>query len=294
MLQDSQGAVGFSSESTRQFVPKSILTLPHSPQSPEKFVSLAAGNNHLLTLTTHGNIYAFGNGEDGQLGRKIIRRRKINGTVPEKVVLGSRSRKAVVIGAGENQSFAVDNKGVVWGWGLNSMGQVGVGRDADTPPEAALVQTPMKVIGLSREELGGAEIIQISGGAHFTLFLASNGKVYACGSSRDGQLGLADTDGAFKNRQFDDFLPEPVLVTFPKQAEPNPIVHIAAGPRSGFAIAASGVMYSWGQHNEGGLGLGDDCTDAPTPTVVVRQDWSWRAESVVCGGQHCLALLRKK
>ena len=78
-------------------------------QSLEKFVFLTAENNHLLTLTSHGNVYAFGNGEDGQLGRKIIGWCKINGTVLERVMLGSHSRKAVVIGAGWNQSFAVDD-----------------------------------------------------------------------------------------------------------------------------------------------------------------------------------------
>jgi len=68
------------------------------------------------------------------------------------------------------------------------MGQIGVGRDVDSPREAAVVQTPTKVIGLSKEELGGAVITEISGGEHSTLFLASNGNVYACGSSNDGRL----------------------------------------------------------------------------------------------------------
>lgn len=239
-------------------------------------------------------MYAFGNGEDGQLGRKIIRRRKINGTVPERVVLGGRSRKAVVIGAGWNQSFAVDDQGVLWGWGLNSMGQIGVGRDTDSPREAAVVQSPMRVLGLSKEELDGSEIIEISGGEHFTLFLASDGKVYVCGSTKDGRLGLADTDIAFRKRQFEDFLPEPALLEFPEPVpSTDPIVHISAGSRSSLAITASGVMFTWGQHNQGGLGLGD-CTDAPTPTVVVRREGAWTAEAVASGGQHCLALLSKK
>jgi regulator of chromosome condensation len=89
-------------------------------------------------------------------------------------------------------------------------------------------------------------------------------------------------------------LPEPVLVTFPDPVpSTDPIVHISAGPRSSLAVTASGVMFAWGQHNEGGLGLGDN-EEAPTPTVVVRRDGAWRAEHVACGGQHCLALLRKK
>jgi len=82
------------------------------------------------------------------------------------------------------------------GLGFEQYGSDGVGRDVDSPREAAVVQTPTKVIGLSKEELGGAVITEISGGEHSTLFLASNGNVYACGSSNDGRLGLADTDPA--------------------------------------------------------------------------------------------------
>jgi len=266
-----------------------VLIFSRSPRAPEKFVSIAAGSNHLLALTTLGNIFAFGTGECGQLGHKVIARRRINGTVPEKIVLGSAFRKAVVIGAGYDQSFAVDDEGVVWGWGLNSMGQIGVGTNMGSSPRTDLVHTPTKVIGLSKEDLGGAEIIQICGGEFFTLFLASNGKVYACGSSNDGRLGLAYD--AVKNR---NIVPEPVLVKFPEPvSSSNPIVHISSGSRNSVAIAASGAMFSWGQHNQSGLGLGK-CSDAPTPVIIISGEGLWRAKDAACGGPHCLALLEKR
>jgi len=229
------------------------------------------------------------------LGRKIIVRRKINATVPDKqVILGNRFTKAVVIGAGGQQSFAVDEEGIVWGWGLNSMGQLGVGRDASSSSDDPFVFTPARVIGLSKTELGGAKIVEISAGDCFTLFLASNGKVYACGSSFDGRLRLATTDKAFSNGQTERFLPEPVSVTFPEPvSSSDPIIHLASGSRNSLAITASGVMFTWGQHNQGGLGLGD-AIEVATPTVVIRQGGSWRAKAIACGGPHCLALLEKK
>jgi regulator of chromosome condensation len=52
-------------------------------------------------------------------------------------------------------------------------------------------------------------------------------------------------------------------------------------------------MFSWGQHNQGGLGLGD-CYEVLAPTIVIRQEGSWRAKAVSCGGTHCLALLENK
>jgi len=133
-----------------------------------------------------------------------------------------------VIGAGHDRSFAVDDEGVVWGSGLNSMGPIGVGTNMGFSLRTALVHTLKKVIGLNKEDLGGAEITQICGRELFALFLSSDGKVYVCGSSNDGRLGLAN--GAIKNR---NIVPEPVLVEFLEPVSSNnPIVHISSGSRN--------------------------------------------------------------
>lgn len=250
--------------------------------------AIAAGGNHILVLTTHGTILAWGAGEQGQLGRKILERRKIHGTVPEKVTLDSRTRKAVKIGAGSFHSFAVDDKGDVWGWGLNSMGQTGTGyMSADD----FVVQLPKKVKRLSKGELGGDTVVQIEGGNHHTLFLTESGKVYACGRSNAGQLGLADDDEAFQDRIDPDFVPEPVLVTFP-DAE-DPIVQISSGPHNNMAVTKAGALYCWGQGTQGELGVKDE--EVRTPRIIVRKEGgAWAAVSVSCGGQHTLGLFRKK
>ncbi|KAH9843822.1 regulator of chromosome condensation 1/beta-lactamase-inhibitor protein II [Rhodofomes roseus] len=287
----NEGVLGFSSGLRHQFLPASILNLKSRPGNIEKFSSVVAGNNHLIVLTTHGNIYTFGAGEQGQLGRKVMERRKIHGTVPEKIVLGSRSHKAVVVGAGSYSSYAVDEQGTVWAWGLNNMGQTGTGfTSASADGE---VQLPKQVIGLGKGELGGeATVVQIVGGEHHTLFLTSDGRVYACGRSEGGQLGLADDDEAFKDRPFPDMLAEPTKITFSDANDP--VVHISVGVHNNLAVTRGGALYAWGNGPSGELGVSGE-EQARTPTVVVRKEGgAWAAITASCGGQHSLALFRKK
>jgi regulator of chromosome condensation len=269
-------------------LPVSILQLSHKPGDTEKVSSVAAGANHLLVLTTHGNIYSWGAGEQGQLGRKVLERRKIHGTVPEKITLGTRSRKAVMVAAGVYHSFAVDDAGDVWAWGLNSMGQAGTGYDSE---DDIIVQLPQKVIGLSKTDLKNDHIIAIAGGEHHSLFLTSSGQVYACGRSNAGQLGLPDDAEAFRDRPYPDFLAEPTLVPFPD--DDDPVVSIAAGLHNNMAITKDGALYCWGQGTQSELGVPD--VEVRTPRQIVRREGgSWAAVKVACGGQHTLGLFRNK
>ncbi|KAG6817838.1 hypothetical protein H0H87_001670 [Tephrocybe sp. NHM501043] len=284
----NEGALGFSSGLKHQFLPAPILELPHKPGDTEKVSAIAAGANHLLVLTTHGNVFTWGAGEQAQLGRKVLERRKIHGTVPEKITLGNRGRKAVKIGAGSWHSFAVDDTGDVWGWGLNSMGQTGTGYESS---DDSVVQLPQKVKGLSKQDLGGDMVQQIVGGNHHTLFLTAAGKVYACGRSNAGQLGLADDDEAFKDRIDSEFVAEPALVIFPDMDDP--IVQISSGSHNNMAVTRGGALYCWGQGTQGELGVADE--EVKTPRIIVRKEGgAWSAVAVSCGGQHTLGLFRKK
>ncbi|KAG6821527.1 hypothetical protein H0H93_000036 [Arthromyces matolae] len=287
-FRSNEGSLGFSSGAKKQFSPTPILELPHKPGDSEKVSAIAAGANHILVLTTHGNVLTWGAGEQSQLGRKVLERRKIHGTVPEKITLGTRARKAVKIGAGLMHSFAIDENGDVWGWGLNTMGQTGTGYESKDDES---VQLPTKVKRLSKEELGDDTIIQIDGGEHHTLFLTKSGKVYACGRCNVGQLGLADDDPAFEGLEKPEFIPEPTLITFPDMEDP--IVQVSCGPHNNSAVTKGGALYSWGQGVQGELGVPD--VEVRTPRIIVRKEGgSWSAVSVSCGGQHTLGLFRKK
>lgn len=228
-LQSSEGLLGFNGvpgASKTQFSP-----IPLPSISNHRFSAVACGADHVLALTTDGFVYVWGNGDQNQLGRRIIERRKINGLAPERLAL----RNIVAIGAGAYHSFAVNKDGKVYAWGLNSLRQTGVSEDRGG--EDDIIQVPTLVDGLDPSEHGGAKVIQIEGGEHHTIFLFDNGEVWGCGRCDGFQLGLGKEHPARKEcderiqlakeevlaqRQkdgttegpivVDEFIPEPVQV----------------------------------------------------------------------------------
>lgn len=216
----------------------------------------------------------------------------MGGTVPYKLVLGKRSNRVVTVGAGSYHSFAVDEHGDVWGWGLNTMGQAGTG--LENPASDAEVLTPARVPALSASSIAPDRVVQIAGGEHHTVFLTQQGKVYACGRSDNGQLGLPSDHPAFSGDDFKDFVVTPTLVPWPEEDDAN-VVHISVGLHNNMAVTSRGALYAWGAGTQGELGLGADTDESATPTVIVRKEGgSWTAIATACGGQHTLGMFRKK
>ena len=149
-------------------------------------VQVACGTDHVLALTTTGHVYVWGNGQQNQLGRRIIERRKINGLEPERLGL----RNVVHVAAGSYHSFAIDVNGTVWAWGLNTYHQTGLSPEKGGDEE--MVMVPAQVDALSPTTHDGARVVQISGGEHHSTFLFDNGEVWACGRSDSHQTGLGE------------------------------------------------------------------------------------------------------
>jgi len=103
--------------------------------------NMACGIDHYLALTEDGKVYSWGKNDNGQLGlghRYVFCQRDMK---PRLIPLLDH---IVQIGCGCFFSYAVDNNGNIYTWGMNCNGQLGLGDNRDRySPELV---TTMKLI----------------------------------------------------------------------------------------------------------------------------------------------------
>lgn len=142
---------------------------------------MSCGANHVLALDDKGNVFAWGSGQQNQLGRRVIERTKREGLVPREFGLPKKAIK--LIGCGAYHSFAVDNKDRVWAWGLNNYGETGIVGNAGE--EGAVVLKPAQVSGLASHRLRC-----IDGGLHHSIAVTEDGQCLVWGRTDGFQSGV--------------------------------------------------------------------------------------------------------
>ncbi|KAF3940090.1 Alsin [Dactylella cylindrospora] len=266
----SDGILGFSEDQRIAYHP---FLLPNL----KNIVGISAGVDHILALSSTGTVFAWGNGQQYQLGRRVIERTRMNGLVPREFGL----KKIVAIGAGSYHSFAVDVTGKVWAWGLNQYGQCGIDQEGKTGEDGVAVPKPTIVKSLSKYK-----IVQITGGEHHSAAVTDDGKLLTWGRLDANQLGIKPEDFKSESTVYDEhgkprFITEPTVVPgLP------PIARVACGTHHNIALDVNGRAYSWGFGENFQVGQGPPGEDILTPTLI--DNTAVRNENLLfagCGGQ---------
>jgi alpha-tubulin suppressor-like RCC1 family protein len=130
------GQLGDGSTTSRR-TPEQITL----PGATGKIVKIAAGWEFSLALTSSGQLYAFGNDEDGQLGNG-----ESNDSphpTPEQITLPGIVGSIDQISAGKDHSLVKTSSGQLYAFGSDLYGQLGNGKDEETPdPVPTLVNLP--------------------------------------------------------------------------------------------------------------------------------------------------------
>ena len=137
--------------------------------------------------------------------------------------------RIVAIDSGGYLGVALDEAGIVWTWGNNWFGQLGVGA-----PSSIGTIVPAQVVNLTN-------VVAVSGGESHVLALVDDGSVWGWGSNSLGHLG-DDTD---------------VDRSTPVQVHGlRNIIAISAGFNHSLALQNDGTVWAWGSNRYGQLGDG--------------------------------------
>ncbi|KAL9058562.1 MAG: hypothetical protein Q9162_001717 [Coniocarpon cinnabarinum] len=238
-FRDNNGPFGFTVDSKSRKVVKQQRE-PMLIPDLTKIKSIAVGADYALALNSEGRVFAWGTGQQQQLGRRVIKRRRSLSLLPTPMEF-SKHQKIRSIHAGQNHAFAIDSNGETWAWGSNNFGQTGIASAAGEGEATILV--PRKVTSLA-----GKKMKMVAGGTHHSVGITEDGKCLVWGRIDGGQTGLdlaslpvddpavVVTDERGRPR----ILLRPTVVPIP------PCTHITAGSDHCIAITADGKAYSWG------------------------------------------------
>jgi alpha-tubulin suppressor-like RCC1 family protein len=213
-----------------------------------------AGGNHSLFLRSDGKVFACGNNGNGQLGDGTTTQQ--NTPIPINTTNIGTSLPITAIDAAGGHTLFLRSDGKVYACGLNNYGQLGDGTTGyGTSGTSADKSTPIAILTTN---IGTSlPITAIAAGWSHTLFLRSDGKVFACGYNAQGQLG----DGTTTQQN------TPIAISTTNIGTSLPITAIAAGDLHSLFLRSDGKVFACGYNAFCQLGNGTT-TDSSTPIAI--------------------------
>jgi alpha-tubulin suppressor-like RCC1 family protein len=212
-------------------------------------VKIAAGY-HNLALGSNGELYAWGDNTNGELG---IGSTSTPNYTPKAVLL---SAGVTALAGGNHFSLAIEADGKAYAWGENDHDELGIG-----------TTTPYSTTPVSVSLPSGVNATTIAAGADHGLATGSNGKLYAWGWNDTVDYAT------------------PVLANLPGGVTATVI---AGGYYHSLAIGSDGELYAWGENYEGALG--NDSTVSSATPVEVSLPSGVSATAIAGGEYFSLAL----
>lgn len=277
-----------------------------------KKVAVNSGGKHCLALTTDGEVFSWGEGEDGKLGhgnRMSYDRPKL---------IESLSGIGIVdIACGSAHSACITSSGHVLTWGKGRYGRLGHGDSEDQlrpkTVEALLCYRAVDIacgsgdaqtlcitdddnvwswgdgdygklgrggsdgckVPMKIESLSGLGVTKVECGSQFSVALTKSGAVYTFGKGDYHRLGHGNTDHVRR--------PKKIAALQGKK-----IISISTGSLHCVACSDSGEVFTWGDNDEGQLG--DGTVSAIQRPRLVTALQGKHIVKVTCGSAHTLAL----
>ena len=212
----------------------------------ENVIKIDVTDNTTIALTKTGEVYAWGKNEFGELGLGDRTYRSYATRV--KGIDGNGYLENIIdVANGDENSYAIDKNGNVYGWGDGNYHQID---DTETSRT-----TPTQMSDCTNA-------ISVSAGECFVEIMQSNSNVVARGYNYYGQLGYGDT------------------AEKPTGAHivGNDINKVSAGNDATLIIREDGTVWAAGRNRYGELGLGDTSNRASFTKLTLEDGTEIKAK----------------
>jgi len=222
-----------------------------------RIVYVCAGFGHTVAVTDQGVTYAWGSNDMGQLGLEGM-----TATYSPTIVTGLMGKHVTRVSCGHGNTYAVTDKGLVYAFGDNSVGQLGLGHTTATSGVNQVLS------------LADLTIVQAEAGWTHAIALDDKGVAYSWGDNSIGQLGLGHKQSPVLNPTAIDRLRD------------KGVFFVSTGYFHNFVMTDSGIVYGFGSNDHGQLGVYDKFDrDAPVavPLLSMRN-----VTQISAGATHTL------
>jgi len=186
------------------------------------FCEVSAGVRHSIGLDENGAAWGWGHNSYGQLGVNDA----LNTHSTPTSIHGSHT--FCKISAGSDFTSGIDNHGIIFCWGSNDNGKLGINSTSSS-----------KIIPTSIYGAANHTFCQISAGYEYTMALDVHGKSWGWGQGGSGQLG----DGGNTTK-----------ITPVSTLGAHTFCKISAGQAFTLALDQDNVLWIWGQRYIGDIG----------------------------------------
>ncbi|KAF3920007.1 hypothetical protein ABW21_db0201711 [Orbilia brochopaga] len=231
------------------------------PTPTANWVSIGAGWQFSILLSSGNKVYACGNGPRGELGLDVSVRTcstptEIPGFPPPTTTI-------VQLVSGVEHTLALLSDGRVYGWGNGRKGQLGI-----LPSDSKQLWTPCELRLDAQDDF---QVASIAAGREISAFISRTGEVRVIGNDKWGVIKLNPTVAnptcgwkAFNAGWAAIYVlsNDGKLVSWGRnthgQLPPNdipPLDQVAVGSEHVIAVGRDGNLYAWGWGEHGNCGL---------------------------------------
>ncbi len=243
------------------------LVLHAVTSGAQPVTKIAAGGSYSLFLKSDGSLWAMGDNEMGELGDGTTDDGYYETNLPEQIVASN----VTAIAGGWEDSLFLKSDGSLWGMGDNEYGELGDGTYGGYPYS----------LGTNRpEQIVASNVTAIAIELDFSLFLKSDGSMWAMGDNGYGQFGDG-TNGT--------------TTDLPEQIVASGATAIAAGSCDSYFLKSDGSLWGMGDESSGELGDGissytSQCfTNKPEQIVAGPPGYNQISFQLLSCGDMCLS-----